>query len=280
MRIRARAVGTSNWYTIAHVVTDSSGTASFTYMPWRPTILEVTTDFGGNQPPFGFTRVIHARPLIRPVSFAAVDPVPTVLYPIAPPAIGRGANVKVSYIPPAVQASMIGNTWSPGCVPLSKLRYITANYWGFDGFRYRGNMVVAASVAGKMRRVLAGLYSMRYQIRSMWVEDRYGRNPFGPGANDYLSMAADNTSAFNCRYIVGKERQHIWSPHASGKAVDINTWENPYRSSMGAFPNSWWLPRSRHNKAVLREFSPATRLLGHYKFRWGGFYGDFQHFQQ
>ena len=38
------------------------------------------------------------------------------------------------------------------------------------------------------------------------------------------SMAADNTSAFNCRRVAGSDR---WSAHAYGAAIDINPVENP-----------------------------------------------------
>ena len=46
--------------------------------------------------------------------------------------------------------------------------------------------------------------------------DRYG-------ADDHRSMAADNTSGFNCRFVAGTQR---WSMHAYGLAVDLNPVEN------------------------------------------------------
>ena len=47
------------------------------------------------------------------------------------------------------------------------------------------------------------------------------------GASDFRSIEADNTSAFNCRYVDGTTR---WSEHAYGRAVDLNPIENPYVS--------------------------------------------------
>ena len=41
------------------------------------------------------------------------------------------------------------------------------------------------------------------------------------------SMAADNTSGFNCRNAVAPGPPH-WSAHAYGEAIDVNTVENPY----------------------------------------------------
>jgi len=47
------------------------------------------------------------------------------------------------------------------------------------------------------------------------------------GGSDDRSMAADNTSAFNCRYAVAAGPKR-WSVHAYGEAVDVNPVENPY----------------------------------------------------
>ena len=45
--------------------------------------------------------------------------------------------------------------------------------------------------------------------------------------SDDASMAADNTSAFNCRAAVAAGPKR-WSAHAYGRAVDVNPVENPY----------------------------------------------------
>ena len=47
------------------------------------------------------------------------------------------------------------------------------------------------------------------------------------GGSDDRSMAADNTSGFNCRYAVAPGPKR-WSVHAYGEAIDVNTIENPY----------------------------------------------------
>ena len=38
-------------------------------------------------------------------------------------------------------------------------------------------------------------------------------------------MAANNTSAFNCRKVAGSSS---WSMHAYGTAIDVNPMQNPY----------------------------------------------------
>ena len=53
------------------------------------------------------------------------------------------------------------------------------------------------------------------------------------GSDDDRSMAADNTSAFNCRLVEGSTS---WSAHAYGLAIDINPLENPYLRSGQVLP--------------------------------------------
>ena len=109
----------------------------------------------------------------------------------------------------------------------------------------------------------------------MYRVDRFGWSKRLQGANDYASMRADNTSAFNCRSVVN--RPGVRSPHARGRAVDINPWENPYRSATGLVPNSWWASRS-HPKIAWRSSShPVVKIWRSHGFRWTYGTGDSQH---
>ena len=65
----------------------------------------------------------------------------------------------------------------------------------------------------------------------MYRVDRFGYSSRLRGGDDYASMAAGNTSVFNCRDVVN--RPGVRSPHSYGRALDVNTWENPYRSARG-----------------------------------------------
>ncbi len=44
--------------------------------------------------------------------------------------------------------------------------------------------------------------------------------------DDDRSMAANNTSAFNCWEVTGQPG--VWSEHSYGRAIDINPVQNPY----------------------------------------------------
>ena len=218
---------------------------------------------------------INNVPPIDPVSYPAAAPRPAST-PAQSRASGSGANARITRISNAGWRSMVGRSWHRGCpVGRSGLRLLTINYWGFNGYRYRGQMVLATAVAGRAAAALRDMYNGRYPIRRMYRVDRFGWNKKLHGADDYKSMRADNTSAFNCRSVVN--RPGVLSPHARGRAVDINTWENPYRSATGLVPNSWWASRS-HPKIAWRSSShPVVRIWRSHGFRWTYGTGDSQH---
>jgi hypothetical protein len=262
--------------------TDSQGEINISASLWRTAGLSAVTRATDVYDVGRSARVaVTVRPTYAVVSYPAGAPKPVVRFNDAPQATGGGANAVISTVPDAVWAAMQGVTWHQGCMARSSLRYITVNYIGFDGFRYRGSIVMATKVAAATATVFTRLYSLRYPIRSMFLVDRFGKSPNGyPGANDYASMASDNTSGFNCRYVVGKESVRAMSPHAYGVAVDLNTWENPYSSRLGPLPNSWWMPRTRKSAVVLTLNSPAVKVFRAAGFTWGGSYKDYQHFQR
>lgn len=180
----------------------------------------------------------------------------------------------------------MGYSWTRGCpVGRSSLRYVTVNFWGFDGRRARGAIVVNVRIATRTRAAFTALYQQGFRIRQMKVMDRgWGRSPAGkgPGANDYAAMRADNTSAFNCRYVGGEESSKRWSNHAYGNAIDINTFENPYLAPGGrVYPHPWFAHRrSRHAGVFSSRSSASVRAFTSRGFQWGGTWSapDFQHF--
>jgi len=110
-----------------------------------------------------------------------------------------------------------------GC-PLgqSDLRRVEVNHWTFDGAVQRGVLVVNKDVAADVAAVFTALYEARYPIRQMRPLEEFG------GDNE-KSMAADNTAAFNCRTAAQTNAPIALSPHANGRAIDINPVENPWQ---------------------------------------------------
>jgi hypothetical protein len=226
----------------------------------------------------GLHRIDNVPPM-KPVVLPDGAPRPSVSLPAQRRAAGAGLNPVVSRIPNTVWRSMVGRSWHSGCpVGRANLRLVRLNYWGFDGYRHRGELVVHRTAAGPTVNVFRTLYSGKYPVRSMYRVDRFGWSKKLQGANDYKSMAADNTSAFNCRQVVG--RPGVRSPHSYGDSIDINPWENPYVSQQGTYPNTWWLSRS-HAKVAWRSWThPVVQAFGSRGFAWGGAYRDYHHFQR
>jgi hypothetical protein len=173
---------------------------------------------------------------------------------------------------------MKGRSWRAGCpVGRERLRLVRVNYWGFDGYRHRGEIVVHAAIAGKTAGAFTDLYRHRVSIRAMYRVDRFGYSSRVKGADDHASMRADNTSGFNCRSVVG--RPSIRSPHAHGRSIDINPFENPYRYQRGKWaPNAWWRDKAAGTYAWTKRSHLVPTIMRRHGFRWT--YGaiDGQHF--
>jgi poly-gamma-glutamate synthesis protein (capsule biosynthesis protein) len=184
----------------------------------------------------------------------------------------------IDRITPAVRQRMTASH-RPGCpVPLDRLRYVRVPYLGFDGQTHRGELVVAARHAEGVVAVFEELFEARFPIRRMVLVDEYG-------GDDNRSMAANNTSAYNCRTVAGTDR---WSEHAFGAAIDINPVQNPYvqGSSYAPAEGAPYVdvargPRARPDPGVIVAGGVVVRAFERIGWEWGGTWTsskDYQHF--
>lgn len=177
-----------------------------------------------------------------------------------------------------VTAAELGRSWRPGCpVGPSQLRNLTVSYVGFDGRAHTGTLVVNRDVATSVRTVFHTLYAERFPIHRMDPVARYG-------GSDDRSMAADNTSAFNCRYAVAPGPKH-WSVHAYGEAIDVNTVENPYLEGSTVRPRAGraFTDRTRYRKGMALAGGALVRAFASVGWLWGGRWPgspDYQHFSR
>lgn len=180
----------------------------------------------------------------------------------------------VRSLTPAERAAMTPSVWRPGCpVGLSQLRRVGLPYVDFSGRARRGALVVNASVAGDVVAAFRALYRAGFPIRRMLPIERYG-------GDDFASIEADNTSAFNCRAATGSGR---WSNHAYGLAIDINPIENPYVSGgRTSHPASvTYLDRGRVRPGMAVEGRALVNAFDARGWGWGGRWAgtrDYQHF--
>jgi len=180
-------------------------------------------------------------------------------------------------IAPLTRAAL-GASWHPGCpVGPSELRSVRVSYVGFDGRAHIGTIVVNRRVTGEVALVFRRLYAARFPIRRMVPVARYG-------GSDDRSMAADNTSGFNCRYAVAPGPKR-WSVHAFGEAIDVNTVENPYVEGGHVLPPAGraYLDRSRLRPGMAVAGGVLVRAFASVGWLWGGRWTaspDWQHFSK
>lgn len=181
-------------------------------------------------------------------------------------------RASVSSIGPALAKSM--TSWHRGCpVPISELRLVEVSFWGFDGRAHQGKLILHMSYTSPVVTALRTLYEARFPIRRMQLVEAYG-------SSDDRSMAADNTSAFNCRGVPGAGS---WSEHAYGRALDINPLENPaVRQGVVSPPGGRkYTNRSKQSKGMIHAGDATVRAFEAVGWHWGGYWHslkDYQHF--
>jgi hypothetical protein len=160
------------------------------------------------------------------------------------------ADAIIARVPPRQWQRMVAvGMWRPGCpATRADLRRVEVNHFRFDGTVARGVLVVNRDVASSVADIFSRLYDRRFPIRRMRPVESYRGD-----AN--ASLADDNTSAYNCRRPDQINAPPAESPHANGRAIDINPRENPWRD----LRCDCWFPTAR---TAAREPGPGVILRG------------------
>jgi hypothetical protein len=187
------------------------------------------------------------------------------------------AQFKSEPLSPELLEKIRRTTWHPGCpVKPEDLRQVNVSYRDFHNRSQNGTLIVNREVADDVLRIFQSLYNHGFQIERMVPIEEYG-------GNDDTSMAANNTSAFNCRDTTGKPG--VFSNHSWGRAIDINPLTNPYVKGNKVLPPEGrkYVDRTKEfpgsilkNGFVVREFERAG-------WNWGGNWPDrqdYQHFEK
>ena len=193
-----------------------------------------------------------------------------------------------SAIPESVMNSMLGKSYPKNGnakISLNDLVYLTIPYIDFNGETVTdGHLIVAKELADEVLDIFAELYEAGYPIEKMRLVDEYG-------GSDYNSIDDNNTSSFNYREST-KEKGEL-SPHALGRAIDINPQINPYVRSDGTGAHSnarefWKRIPSEWSDVTARDayIGPDTKIYDifiSHGWSWGGNwseYHDYQHFEK
>ena len=192
---------------------------------------------------------------------------PTVLPTSADPAISRIGDRQWARIERT-------GTWRPECpVARDDLRRLDVNYVDFDGTVQRGHLIAHRDSVEDLATVFLGLFDAGFPIERMESVEAYD----GDVAR---SLEANNTSAFNCRRPDQINAPVLDSPHANGRAIDINPYQNPWTDPRC----DCWVPsadfaQDRSGAGVITEGSVPWRLFTELGWIWQDIkVPDYMHF--
>jgi hypothetical protein len=195
------------------------------------------------------------------------------------PLPGDGFTSSVTSVPDDVLAR---SSWTPKCpVDADELRWVRLAFWGFDGRRHTGELLVNADAADAIVQAFGRLYAAHFPLEEVRITraEELDAEPTGDG---------NNTSAFTCRPLPGSA---TWSEHAYGRAVDVNPFQNPYIKPPNAkgvpgdmlIPelSSAYLDRSRQAPGVIHPGDTVVQAFASVGWQWGGTWQkskDYMHF--
>jgi len=168
----------------------------------------------------------------------------------------------------------VSSSWREGCpLDVASLRAVDVSHFGYDGEVHTGRLVVAEDVAEDLVVIMSRLFEAGFPIERMEPIDAYG-------GDDELSMAANNTSAFNCRPVTGGSS---WSEHSYGSAIDVNPLVNPYVMGGTVLPpeGAAYADRTVEAPGMIHDGDLVVQAFAAHGWIWGGTWSspkDYQHF--
>jgi len=219
------------------------------------------------------------EPTPKPTFEAAPEPTPAAEDDIRKVEIADGFYY--SRLDGVVKARITGMSYpidDEDCeISYDDLRYIKLLHYDFEGNIQGGELIVNVLVADEVAEMFYELYQAKYPLASVRLVDDFGE----PG-DDNLSMAANNTSAFNYRYVTGSDKL---SRHSYGAAIDINPMLNPYIDGDRIVPENGdeYADRSLNLAGMIDHDDLCYQLFTAHGWTWGGDWSgdkDYQHFSK
>ena len=151
------------------------------------------------------------------------------------------------------------------------LRLVDVYYYSFDKKLHKGQLVIHKDLVNEIVWIFKMLKEKKFPIKSVIPVIKFHWS-------DEESMKANNTSAFNYRLVANTNRL---SNHSTGRAIDINPWQNPQIIDGKASPEgAVYNPKA---KGTISKNSLVVRLLKNKGWNWGGDWKtrtDYQHFEK
>jgi hypothetical protein len=156
-------------------------------------------------------------------------------------------------------------------------RLVTVKYYSTDKQVHQGQLVIDKELVSDIKQVFKLALKERFPVYSVIpISDKRFRKE--SRWDDELSMEANNTSAFNYREVTGGGRL---SNHAYGRAVDINTFLNPYIKGKIILPHG-----ATYDPGIDGTFTAESSIVREFLrlgWAWGGNWTsptDYQHFEK
>lgn len=167
----------------------------------------------------------------------------------------------------------------PNCPPeiRRRQRLIKVKYYSYDQKIHQGQLIIDKDLVKDIKQIFKLALAEKFPIFSVIpvAAPQFRKNGRW---DDDLSMAANNTSGFNYREKTGGGSL---SNHAYGRAIDINTFQNPYvKGNLILPPGAKYDPPTA---GTLTAESAVTKLFIKLGWDWGGTWTrlqDYQHFEK
>jgi len=202
-------------------------------------------------------------------------PPPTEEVPTMPPEPVQPTFI-AEPIPPHVIEQITGSSFHENPhFDICHLAYLTVTHVNFDGESQIGHIIVAASIAEEVLDIFREIYEGGFPIARIRLIDYYG-------ADDYYSMADNNSVGFNFRYIAGTR---TLSRHAWGMAIDINPIQNPFIRDGVILPaaGAEYLDRTNVRPGMIVPGDVVYNAFTSRGWIWGGHWTvpiDYHHFER
>jgi hypothetical protein len=163
--------------------------------------------------------------------------------------------------------------WRSGCPGYrTSFRRVEVPYRGLDGQTHRGWVNVNADVATSTAKIFNTLYAKGFRMHRVEGIEMFG-------GWEWLGSKGNVSTALNCRKPSEQNSSNSSSPHAWGRALDLNPVQNPYiNPRTGTWdPNA---PASSTAPGAIRYGGLAWTVLRSYDWYWSGTdaWRDYMHF--
>ncbi len=155
---------------------------------------------------------------------------------------------------------------------IEKLELITVEYYSFDNKLHSGQLIMHRSLVSDIIQLFDLMKEDKFPIAKCIPIVKYDWS-------DSASMADNNTSGFNYRFVAGTKNL---SNHAKGMAIDINPVQNPAVYNNGNISPQGAKYNTKARGTILDD-SEYTKFLVGKQWRWGGVWTsvkDYQHFDK